>query len=145
MRKDPDNAVLTYPVYAGGTLEFGYARSGGGMSVGTNPLMARLQIPSERGGSGVPTGWFVVQNKPSITKLRAQFDGEQTSCGAVFIPDWLRADMYEHHYRKLAETMHMISRGMMLAGDNPLGEQIVGYFRGLAVAALGEGDSSEGR
>jgi hypothetical protein len=107
--------------------------------------MARLQIPTESGGRGAPTGWFVVQNKPSITKLRAQFDGEQTSCGAVFIPDWLRADMYEHHYRKLAETMRMISCGMMLTGDNPLGEQIVGYFRGLAVAALGEGDSSEGR
>ena len=102
MWKDPDQAVLTYPIFAGGTLEFGYARSGGGMSVGTNPLMARVQVPPESGGVGVPAGWFVVQKERSITKLRAHFDGEKISCGAVFIPDWLRADLYEFHYRKLA-------------------------------------------
>jgi hypothetical protein len=99
MRKDPDKAVLTYPIFAGGTLEFGYARSGGGMSVGTNPLMGRVQVPPESGGVGVPAGWFVVQKERSITKVRAEFDGMG---GALFLPDWLRADLYEHHYRKLA-------------------------------------------
>jgi hypothetical protein len=99
---DPDKAILTYPLFGGGTLEFGWARSGGGMSVGTNPLMARVQVPPESGGSGVPTGWFVVQKERSITKLRAYFDAEEAVNGAVFLPDWLRADLYEHHYRKLA-------------------------------------------
>lgn len=111
MWKDPDQAVLTYPIFAGGTLEFGYARSGGGMSVGTNPLMARVQVPPESGGSGVPAGWFVVQKERSITKLRAHFDGEQISCGAVFIPDWLRADLYEHHYRQLASSLEALGEG----------------------------------
>ena len=111
MWKDPDKAVLTYPIYAGGTLEFGRARSGGGMSVGTNPLMGRVQVPPESGGVGVPTGWFVVQKERSITKLRAYFDAEEAVSGAVFIPDWLRADMYEHHYRQLASSLEALGEG----------------------------------
>lgn len=132
---DPDHAVLTYPIFAGGTLEFGYARSGGGMSVGTNPLMARVQIPPESGGSGMPTGWFVVQDKRSITKVRVEFDGMG---GALFLPDWLRADLYEHHYRRLESSMHSIAQGMELSCPNPLGEQIVGFFQGKALEALGD-------
>jgi len=87
----------------------------------------------------------VVQDKKSITKLRAHFDGEKISCGAVFIPDWLRADLYEHHYKKLESSMRSISQGMDLSYESPLGEQIVGYFRGIALEALGEGGSSGGR
>jgi len=135
---DPDQAVLTYPIFAGGTLEFGRARSGGGMSVGTNPLMARVNIPPGSGGTGVPAGWFVVQGSRSIVKLKAHFDGEQFKCGGVFLPDWLRADLYEHHYRRLEGSMRSIAQGMELSCPNPLGEQIVGFFQGKALEALGD-------
>ena len=94
MWADPDRAILTYPLFGGGTLEFGWARSGGGMSVGTNPLMARLLVPPSSGE--YPSGWFVVQGKRSLIKVKAEFD---TYGG--FIPDWLRADMFEHHYNLL--------------------------------------------
>jgi hypothetical protein len=93
---DPDKAILTYPLFAGGTLEFGWARSGGGMSVGTNPLMARVIVPLS--GGEYPSGWFVVQGKRSLIKVKAEFD---VFGGEVFIPDWLRADMFEHHYNLL--------------------------------------------
>ena len=96
MWKDPDKAVLTYPLFGGGTLEFGWARSGGGMSVGTNPLMARVLVPPSSGE--YPSGWFVVQGKRSLIRLKAEFD---VLGGEVFIPDWLRADMFEHHYNLL--------------------------------------------
>lgn len=94
MWADPDRAILTYPLFGGGTLEFGWARSGGGMSVGTNPLMARVLVPPSSGE--YPSGWFVVQGKRSLIRLKAEFD---TYGG--FIPDWLRADMFEHHYNLL--------------------------------------------
>jgi hypothetical protein len=97
MWADPDKAILTYPLFGGDTLEFGWARSAGGMSVGTNPLMARVLVPRCSGGY-YPSGWFVVQGKPSITKVKAEFD---KFGGEVFIPDWLRADMFEHHYNLL--------------------------------------------
>lgn len=142
MWKDPDQAVLTYPLFAGGTLEFGWARSGGGMSVGTNPLMARVHIPPESGGHGTPRCWFLLKDKRSITKVRAEFDGMG---GSVFLPDWLRADMYEHRCRQLEDALRSIAMGIELSGENPLGEAIVGFFRGKALAALDEGGSSEAR
>ncbi|MBM3298463.1 MAG: hypothetical protein FJY85_00745 [Deltaproteobacteria bacterium] len=98
MWRDPEETVLTYTFFAGGTLEFGRARYGGGMCVGTAPLMARVRIPPESGGTGVPDGWFVLQGKASIVKLRAEFEGMGD---AVFFPDWLRADLFEYHYRRL--------------------------------------------
>jgi hypothetical protein len=64
------------------------------MSVGTNPLMARVLVPPS--GGEYPSGWFVVQGKRSLIKVKAEFD---TYGG--FIPDWLRADMFEHHYNLL--------------------------------------------
>lgn len=100
---DPTEPLLTYTLFGGGTLEFGRAMYGGGMSVGTSPLMARVNIPAESGGTGVPTGWFVVQGSRSIVKLKAEFDAEQFKCGGVFLTDWLRADLFEYHYRKLKE------------------------------------------
>ena len=66
------------------------------MSVGTNPLMARVIVPPS--GGEYPSGWFVVQGKRSIIKVKAEFDALG---GSVFIPDWLRADMFEHHYNLL--------------------------------------------
>lgn len=90
---DPEEALLSYSLHGGGTLEFGWAIHGGGMTVGTNPLMARVLVPPASGE--YPSGWFVVQGKRSITKVKTEFDGFG---GPVFIPDWLRADLFEHHY-----------------------------------------------
>lgn len=116
MWKDPETSLLTYPVWGGGTLEFGMARSGGGMSVGTSPLMARLNIPPEAGGTDTPTGWFVVSGKLSITKVKAQFDDEKFKSGEVFIPAWLRADMFEYHYKLLKNSepkTSFVSNGLL--------------------------------
>ncbi len=117
MWKDPDKALLTYKVYAGGTLEFGMARSGGGMGVGTAPLMARVNIPPEAGGTDMPTDWFVVSGKLSIVKVKQEFDEEQFSSGEVFIPAWLKADMFEYHYKKLKNAepkTSFVSGGLLL-------------------------------
>lgn len=98
MWSDPERALLVYTFFAGGTLEFGWARSNGGMSVGTNPLMARIRIPLSAGD--YPDGWFVVSGKRSIVKLKSEFDAFG---GDIFLPDWLRADCFEYHYKRLTQ------------------------------------------
>lgn len=104
MWKNPDKILLSYSIFSGGTLEFGYARSGGGMSVGTNPLMSRINIPIESGGTDCPNEWFELSYKYSIIKLRSEFDAELFKNRGVFIPAWLKADMFEYHYKKLKDA-----------------------------------------
>ena len=73
MFKDPDKVILMFPLLGGGKIEFGYAAQGGGMTVGTTPLMARITV--SEGWGHYPDIWF--------------------------IPDWLRADCYEYAYYEL--------------------------------------------
>ena len=42
--------------------------------------------------------------------------------------------------KRLREALQMISNGMDISDHDPLKEQIVGYFRGIAEAALKKGD-----
>lgn len=45
----------------------------------------------------------------------------------------------EEENKRLKEALHMISNGMDISDHDPLKEQIVGYFRGIAEAALKNG------
>ena len=95
---DPELILLSFPLYGGGTIEFGYAKRGGGMSVGTAPMMGRIIIPHSYGH--YPDCWFKIQNQYGIHKLKGIFKEDQIN----FIPDWLRADCYEGaYYRLVAE------------------------------------------
>jgi len=45
----------------------------------------------------------------------------------------------EEENKRLREALQMISNGMDISDHDPLKEQIVGYFRGIAEAALKNG------
>ena len=83
--------------------------------MGTNPLMARVSVPSEFGGLRVPSGWFRVSQEMALHKLRALFDER----GNNFLPDWLRADLFEHHYRELQGRLELLE-GALVAGEGEL-------------------------
>ena len=95
MWKDPDLILLSFPLYGGGTLEFGYAARGGGMTAGTAPMMGRISIPESWGR--YPSCWFKIERQYGIHKLKGIFKEDQPN----FIPDWLRADCYEGAYYRL--------------------------------------------
>ncbi len=101
MWTEPDRVELTFRLYGGGTIEFARARSERGQTVGTNPLMARVCVPAESGGDGVPDGWFPINQRMALHQLKALFN----ETGDNFVPDWLRADLFEHHYRCLRSAL----------------------------------------
>ena len=86
MFKDPDKVILMFPLLGGGKIEFGYAVQGGGMTVGTTPLMARITV--SEGWGHYPDIWFRVGKEYGVHN---------------FIPDWLRADCYEYAYYELKD------------------------------------------
>jgi hypothetical protein len=98
MWKDPDKIMFTVPLYSGGCIEFGRGVYGGGMTVGTSPIMARLIIP--KGMGEYPEGWFIVEKDRSIVKIQAEFKEKDN-----FIPEWLLLDCYRYHYHKLKNSI----------------------------------------
>ncbi len=85
--------LLSFSLYGGGKIDFGYAVYNGGMRVGTAPLMGRIST-----SSGLyPDIWFKISREYGLTKLKTIFKEEQQN----FIPDWLRADCYEGAYYEL--------------------------------------------
>lgn len=101
MWNEPERAELSFGLYGGGALEFARARRGRGQTVGTCPLMARVLVPTESGGDGVPAGWFRINQNMALHQLKALFN----ESGNNFVPDWLRADLFEHHYRCIKAEM----------------------------------------
>ena len=95
MFKDPDKVILMFPLLGGGKIEFGYAVYGGGMTVGTTPLKARITV--SEGWGHYPDIWFRVGKEYGVHKLKTMFKENDTN----FIPDWLRADCYEYAYYEL--------------------------------------------
>jgi len=104
---EPERAELSFGLYGGGELEFARARRGGGQVVGTCPLMARVRVPRESGGSRVPAGWFQINQNMALHQIRALFN----EAGNNFLPDWLRADLFEHHYREVQERLQQLTAG----------------------------------
>ncbi|NBP57116.1 hypothetical protein EBU71_11405 [bacterium] len=95
MWKDPEKTLISFSLFGGGRIEFGYAVYAGGMSVGTNPLMARITVSP---GWGIfPNLWFKISKEYGLVKLKTIFKEDQQN----FIPDWLRADCYEAAYYQL--------------------------------------------
>lgn len=86
-----------FNLYGGGTIEFGYAPCGHGQLVRTAKLMARVQIPIESWGKSVPDGWFIIGGERSLSSLLWHFKENELN----FLPDWLRADLFEHFYYQL--------------------------------------------
>lgn len=99
MFKDPDKAILMFPLLGGGKIEFGYAVQGGGMTVGTTPLMAHITV--SEGWGHYPDIWFCIGKEYGVVKLKSMFKEND----ANFIPDWLRADCYEGAYYKLKDKL----------------------------------------
>lgn len=97
MFKDPDKVIITFPLLGGGRIDFGYAVYGGGMTVGTTPLMARITV--SEGWGHYPDIWFRIGKEYGIVKLKGMFKEND----ANFIPDWLRADCYECAYYHLKD------------------------------------------
>jgi hypothetical protein len=107
MWNEPERAELSFGLYGGGTIEFARARRGRGQTVGTCPLMARVRVPTECGGDGVPAGWFRINQNMALHQLKALFN----ESGNNFVPDWLRADLFEHHYRRAQERLSALEGG----------------------------------
>ena len=98
MWQDPELILLSFPLIGAGSIEFGYAKQGGGMTVGTAPMMGRINVPANWGH--YPNCWFKIQNQYGIHKLKGIFKEDEPN----YIPDWLRADCYEGaYYRLVAE------------------------------------------
>lgn len=107
---EPERAELSFGLYGGGELEFGRAARGGGQIVGTCPMMARVRVPRASGGAGIPTGWFRVNQSLSPHALRALFN----EAGNNFLPDWLRADLFEHHYREAQSRLELLEGSLQV-------------------------------
>jgi hypothetical protein len=93
---DPEETLVRFELYGSGSIEFGYARRGTGQTVGTAPLMAKVEIPIQSWGKKVPNGWFVVRSKRSLVNALKCFKESE----ANFLPDWLRADLFEFYFYK---------------------------------------------
>jgi hypothetical protein len=96
MWKDPDKVLFTASLYGGGEVQFGYAKYGGGMSVGTNPIMARIVIPNQLVFGEYPEGWFVIGKERILIKIKSSFTDKDN-----FLPEWLLLECYRYHYLKL--------------------------------------------
>jgi hypothetical protein len=92
--QDPDKILFSVSLYPKGFIHFGYGIRGGGMSVGTTPIMARLDVPSDCGT--YPDGWFILDNFRSIIKIKNSFQEKDN-----IVPEWLLLDCYRYHYEKL--------------------------------------------
>lgn len=101
---EPKRAELSFGLYGGGEVEFGRAVRAAGQTVGTSPMMARVRVPQASGGSNVPSGWFRVSQHLGLHELGALFN----EAGNNFLPDWLRADLFEHHYREAQSHLELL-------------------------------------
>ena len=97
MYKDPDKVMISFRLFGGGRIDFGYAVYDGGMSVGTSPLMGRITVTE--GWGHYPDGWFRIGKQCGVIKLKSEFKENDNN----FLPDWLRADCYEYHYYQLKD------------------------------------------
>lgn len=101
MLQDPENIDLRYNLYPSGEIVIGRGTYRG-MSVGANPLMAKISIT---GGNPYPDGWFVLSDTKSLFKLKAELekdfiiDTEGRKC--TFIPKWIWLDCYRYHWEQL--------------------------------------------
>jgi hypothetical protein len=82
--KDPESVLHRFELTQG-HLELGFGRADG-QTVGTSPLMCRIVSP------GYPDEWFSTGCRSQHTVTRDLQKG--------FIPDWFRAQCYEHAWRK---------------------------------------------
>lgn len=94
MWKQPDSILFSVPLYPKGYIHFGRGVYGGGMTVGTSPIMARLDIPSDCGD--YPQDWFVVSYERSIIKIKNSFKENDN-----ILPESLLLDCYRYHYELL--------------------------------------------
>ena len=88
MWEDPDKASNLVALNTG-HIEIGFGKPQGQI-VGTAPLMCKIVSPY------YPDGWFVVSKRSKHQLLSEVRSG--------FIPDWLRADCYEYHWRKATKN-----------------------------------------
>lgn len=90
---DPNKTLFSVSLYPAGYIHFGYATYGGGMTVGTTPLMACIDVPIECGE--YPRGWFRIEKSWSLLKIRNFFKEKDN-----MLPDWLLLDCYRYFYEK---------------------------------------------
>jgi len=98
MWNPPTKIEHTYKIQPVGKLEIGIGTYGGGMTVGLAPVMARILVPDT---NYFPTGWFVIQQYKTLHRTKMALDEAPVYNGEMFLPDWLRADCFEYHYKQM--------------------------------------------
>lgn len=96
----PKDILLSFDLYPQGKIEIGYEPSRGGMSVGMNPIIAKITIPTDCGL--YPDGWFPLSSQKSATKIKSDILAEEISSTKRYIlPKWILLDCYEYHWKIL--------------------------------------------
>lgn len=95
MWNDPKVILVSYRLFSGGKIDFGYGSKGQGMSVGTAPLMAKIEVSEDAGGLEYPKGWFPLSKEMGGHKISQMFRADKDN----FLPDTILLEAYRHYFR----------------------------------------------
>ena len=87
-----------YPIYAGGRLLIGNVTKRTGMTVGTDPVHCRIEVPEMLGL--YPREWFPITEVRSTMKLLQLLDNNSSPNG-LFLPKEVLLDCYRASWERL--------------------------------------------
>ena len=113
-----DNLEITpireYPIYAGGRLLVGQVTKRTGMTVGTDHIHCRIEVPELLGT--YPKEWFPITEIRSVTKLLKTLD-ESSNPHGLFLPKEILLDCYRSAWERL---QHDIADLQMLRDEHQM-------------------------
>ena len=143
-----DNLEITpireYPIYAGGRLLVGQVTKRTGMTVGTDHIHRRIEVPAELGT--YPKEWFPITEIRSVTKLLKTLD-ESSNPHGLFLPKEILLDCYRSAWERLrweADDLRMLDSERIMDAQHAFQEggeeerrKVVAHLRERAVHGAG--------
>jgi len=106
--------VKEYPLYAGGRLLIGNVTRRTGMTVGTDPIHCRIEVPE--GVGSYPKEWFPITEIRSMVKLTQLLDNNSSPHG-LFLPKEILLDCYRSAWERLR---HVIADMQMMIDEHQM-------------------------